>query len=151
NIQLAQFTLAKTMYGMRFYQSALALFDEITIAATGHHHFDESLQWLAQLATQLPEPAAITERIGRYPLARLETFNTPENQQLSSRLLYLMGRHPSNEGDFATAAEFSGKIDARYPFYIEGKFFEGITYVRMRRARPAVRAFRAILESASSS
>src|SRR5690606_16990560 len=86
NIQLAQFTLAKTMYSMRFYQSALALFDEITIAATGHHHFDESLQWLAQLATQLPEPAGITERIGRYPLARIETFNTPENQQLYNHL-----------------------------------------------------------------
>src|SRR5690554_3981924 len=148
NVQLAEFTLAKTMYSMRFYQSALALFDEITIAATGHHHFDESLQWLAQLATQLPEPAGITERIGRYPLARIETFDTPENQQLYNHLLFLMGRHLYNEGDFESAAEFFGKIGETSPFYIEGKFFEGITYIRMRRARPAVSAFRTILESA---
>lgn len=151
NVQLAEFTLAKTMYSMRFYQSALALFDEITIAATGHHHFDESLQWLAQLATQLPEPAGITERIGRYPLARIETFDTPENQQLYNHLLFLMGRHLYNEGDFESAAEFFGKIGETSPFYIEGKFFEGITYIRMRRARPAVSAFRTILDSANSS
>jgi tetratricopeptide (TPR) repeat protein len=149
NVQKAQFFLAKTLYSLRFYQTALAIFDEITRASLGHLYFDETLQWLAQLATQLPEPAGITDRIGRYPLARLETFNTPENAELYNHLVYLMGRYLYGDGDFETAVEFFQKVGPSSPFYVEAKFFEGITYVRLRRARPAVAAFRTILDAAN--
>ncbi len=147
NVQKAQFFLAKSLYGLKFYQSALAIFDEITRASLGHLYFDETLQWLAQLATQLPEPAGITDRIGRYPLARLETFNTPQTANLYNHLVFLMGRYLYGDGDFETAIEFFQKVQPTSPFYVEAKFFEGITHVRLRRARPAIAAFRTILET----
>src|SRR5690606_37235353 len=103
--------------------------------------------WLAQLATQLPEPAGITDRIGRYPLARLETFNTPQTANLYNHLVFLMGRYLYGDGDFETAIEFFQKVQPTSPFYVEAKFFEGITHVRLRRARPEIAAFRTILET----
>jgi tetratricopeptide (TPR) repeat protein len=150
NVQKAQFYLARSLYSLKFYQSALAIFDEITRASLGHLYFDETLQWLAQLATQLPEPAGITDRIGRYPLARLETFNTPQSAELYNHLVYLMGRYLYGDGDFDTAVEFFQKVSPSSPFFVEAKFFEGITHVRLRRARPAVAAFRTILDAVNT-
>ena len=150
NVQKAQFFLAKSLFNLKFYQSALAIFDDITRASLGHLYFDETLEWLAQLATQLPEPAGITDRIGRYPLARLDAFNTPERATLYNHLVYLMGRYLYGDGDFETAVEFFQKVSPTSKFFVEAKFFEGITHVRMRRARPAIAAFRTILEAVDS-
>ncbi|MCA9601203.1 MAG: hypothetical protein KC417_04230, partial [Myxococcales bacterium] len=53
NVQKAQFFLGKSLYHLRFYQSALAIFDEIGQAGKAHLYFGQTLQWLAQLASQL--------------------------------------------------------------------------------------------------
>jgi hypothetical protein len=87
NVQKAQFFLGKSLYHLRYYQSALAIFDEITQMGTGHIYFGQTLQWLAQLASQLPEPAGIIEKIGRYPVEDLEQFNNPDSADLYNQLL----------------------------------------------------------------
>ncbi len=67
NQQKAQFFLGKSLYHLGYYQSALAIFDEISAAwARGTSSSIRRLQWLAQLASQLPEPAGIIEKVGRY-------------------------------------------------------------------------------------
>lgn len=63
NVHKAQFFLGKCFYHLRFYQSALVIFDEIGALGEGHLFFAETLQWLVQLASQLPEPAGIIEKI----------------------------------------------------------------------------------------
>ena len=150
NQQRAQFFLGKCFYQMRYYQSAFSVFDEITQAAAGHRYFNESLQWLAQLAYQLPETAGVIERIGRYGVHHLEQFNTPETRDVYMQLIFLMGRYQYGQGEFQDAVDLFGRIDASMPQYIDAKFFEGIANVRMRRARPAIVAFRAILDGLDS-
>ena len=54
NQQKAQFHLGKSLYHLGFYQSALAVFDEIVERGPSHLYFAATLQWLAQLASQLP-------------------------------------------------------------------------------------------------
>ena len=61
NVQKGQFFLGKSLYHLRYYQSALAVFDEISEMGRNHLFFDQTLQWLAQLASQLPEPAGIID------------------------------------------------------------------------------------------
>ncbi|MEM7609516.1 MAG: hypothetical protein AAF411_29575, partial [Myxococcota bacterium] len=39
-----------------------------------------------------------------------------------------------------------GRISTTAPQYVEAKFFEGIAYIRMRQARPAIASFRAIID-----
>ena len=53
NVQKAQFFLGKSLYHLRYYQSALAVFDEISEMGRNHLFFDQTLQWLAQLGSQL--------------------------------------------------------------------------------------------------
>ena len=65
-----------------------------------HLFFDQTLQWLAQLGSQLPEPAGIIDKIGRFGVDQLEQFNTADNADLYNQLLYLMGRSKYNQGEF---------------------------------------------------
>lgn len=147
NVQQAQFFLAKCMYHLGFYQTALAIFDEIGQLGTGHLYFDQTLEWLAQLASQLPEPANIIERVGRFGVEQLERFNTNENRELYSQLLFMMGRYQYAQGEFDAAVQLFQKVSPTSRYYVEARFFEGITHVRRRRARPAIAAFRAIIEN----
>lgn len=147
NVQKAQFFLAKSLYYLKFYQSALSLFDEITVAGKSHLHFDQTLQWLAQLATQLPEPAGISEKVGRYSIDQLSEFNQGKLSPIYNRLLHLMGRFKYDRGEFEEAASLFSRVDKSSDSFIEAKFFEGIAYVRLRRARPAIAAFRTIIET----
>lgn len=147
NVQKAQFFLGKALYHLRFYQSALAIFDEITQQGQAHNYFGQTLQWLAQLATQLPEPAGIIEKVGRYGVDQLEQFNTPESADLYNHLIYLMGRHKYAQGEFEEAIALFQRVDRRSDYYVYARFFEGIAHVRTRRAQPAIAAFRAIIEA----
>ncbi len=147
NVQKAQFFLGKCLYHLRYYQSALAIFDEIGQQGVGHLYFNQTLQWLAQLASQLPEPAGIIEKVGRYGVDQLEQFNTAESQELYNELLYIMGRFKYSQGEFAEAIELFQRVSPQSSFYVKARFFDGIAHIRMRRARPAIQAFRAIIEA----
>lgn len=147
NVQKAQFFLGKSLYHLRFYQSALAIFDEIGQVGQGHLYFNQTLQWLAQLATQLPEPAGIIEKVGRYGVEQLGQFNTAESAELYNQLLYLMGRYKYGQGEFQEAIDLFGQVSTESPYYVRSKFFEGISHIRARRAQPAVQSFRSIIES----
>jgi len=146
NVEKAQFFLGKSLYHLHFYQSALAIFDEITLN-TNHTYFAQTLQWLAQLASQLPESAGIVERIGRYGVEMLEQFNTPDQADLYNQLLYLMGRFKYQSYEFAEAIALFERVAEDSRFYIDSRFFMGISHVRLRHARPAVAAFRGIIEA----
>ena len=147
NVQKAQFFLGKSLYHLHYYQSALAVFDEISELGRGHLFFDQTLQWLAQLASQLPEPAGIIDKVGRFGVEQLAQFNTAENADLYNQLLYVMGRSKYNAGDFNAAIDLFKQVDQQNRWYVKARFFEGISYIRMRRAKPAAAAFREIIEA----
>ena len=147
NVQKAQFFLGKSLYHLRFYQSALSIFDEIGQLGQGHLYFNQTLQWLAQLATQLPEPAGIIEKVGRYGVDQLGQFNTAESADLYNQLLYLMGRYKYSQGEFPEAINLFSQVGQDSPYYVKAKFFEGISHIRARRAQPAVGSFRSIIEA----
>jgi outer membrane protein assembly factor BamD (BamD/ComL family) len=144
NIQKAQFHLGKSLYHLRFYQSALAVFDEIVEQGNRHLYFPSTLQWLAQLASQLPEPADIIRRVGRYSAEQLGQFNNNESRNLYNQLLYLLGRSKYNDGNFDEAIALFRQVQRSSRYYIQARFFEGISHVRARRSQPAVEAFREI-------
>jgi TolA-binding protein len=147
NQQKAQFFLGKSLYHLKYYQSALAVFDEISQLGKGHLYFDQTLQWLAQLASQLPEPAGIIEKVGRYDIAQIEQFNNAEGKQFYAQLLYLLGRSKYAQGDFEKAIELFDQVSSDSKWYVQARMFSGITHVRLRQARPAIQAFRSIIEA----
>jgi tetratricopeptide (TPR) repeat protein len=147
NQQKAQFFLGKSLYHLKYYQSALAVFDEISQLGKGHLYFDQTLQWLAQLASQLPEPAGIIEKVGRYDVGQLEQFNNAEGKQFYGQLLYLLGRSKYAQGDFEKAIELFDQVSNNSKYYVQARMFLGITHVRLRQARPAIQAFRSIIDA----
>jgi TolA-binding protein len=148
NVQKAQFFLGKCFYNLKFYQAALGVFEEIALMSTGHLYFKPTLQWLAQLARELPEPAGIIGLVGRYgdSTAVLQEFNKPEIKDLYNELLYLMGRYWYKMGEFAKARRFFMEIEEGNSFKVNAEFFTGITFVRERKAQPAAKAFLKIVK-----
>jgi len=147
NKQKAQFFLAKSLYQLQYYQSALAIFDEISQLGKGHLFYDQTLQWLAQLATQLPEPAGIIEKVGRYDVAAIEQFNQGEGKPFYAQLLYLQGRSKYAQGEFEQAISLFEKVPSSNKWYVQAKMFAGISHIRLRQARPAIQAFRSIIDA----
>ena len=147
NVQKSQFFLGKCLYHLRYYQSALAIFDEIGQQGQGHLYFNQTLQWLAQLASQLPEPAGIIEKVGRYGVEQLAEFDTPETRDLYHQLLFMMGRFKYGQNEFEDAVGLFQRIPSTSSFYIDAQFYDGITHVRMRQARPAIQSFRNIIDA----
>ncbi len=147
NVHKAQFFLAKALFHLRFHRGALALFEEIAQAGPSHAYFEQALPWLAQLATQLPEPAGIVELVGRYPPAMVDALDRQETRAVHDHLLYLSGRHAYAEGALDDAIARFDRVSEGSSHYVAARMFAGVTHVRMRHARPAIAAFRAVLDA----
>ena len=146
NRNKAQFMLGRTLYQMGYYQSALTVFDDISAQGPRHMFFGDTLEWLGTLAAKLPESSGIIGKVGRYGIGALEEFRE-KDPALFNELLYLMGRHLYAQASFRQAIDVFQEVDPKSTPYTYAKFFEGISFVRMRKARPAIAAFRSILEA----
>jgi tetratricopeptide (TPR) repeat protein len=140
----ARFNLAKALYYVKLYQHSYAIFSEIA-EARQHPKYQETLLWLAKLATDLPEPADIVERVGKYDDAAIERFNNADQQDLYWELNYLMGRYKYRNRLFDEALQLFAKVDRRSKYYVQSQFFSGISFVQQRKSVPAVQAFQRIV------
>jgi hypothetical protein len=144
NKQIAQFNLAKALYKLKFYQAAYSIFSEIA-DKPNHLKYNETLLWLAKLATDLPEPADIVERVGKYNVEQVAKFNNKEQQDLYWQLNYLLGRYKYRNGQYPEALGLFDKVNRKSKFYVQAQFFGGISNVQLRQSKPAVQAFQRIL------
>lgn len=146
NVQKGQFFLGKALYHLELYQSALSIFDEISKQGQQHLFYGQTLQWVAQLATQLPQPAGMVEVVGRYGSGALQQFNRSGTRDIYNRLLFLMGRSKYQKGEFKRAVDLFGQVSKTSDRYVKAKFLQGVSYIRMRQASPAIDSFRAIIK-----
>jgi hypothetical protein len=144
NKQIAQFNLAKSLYKLKFYQGAYSIFSEIA-DKPNHLKYNETLLWLAKLATDLPEPADIIERVGKYNEEHVAKFNNKEQQEIFWQLNYLLGRYRYRNGQYPEGLALLEKVDRRSKYYVQAQFFGGVSNVQMRQSKPAVEAFQRIL------
>ncbi|MCP4446312.1 MAG: tetratricopeptide repeat protein [Myxococcales bacterium] len=142
NKQRAEFFMGKTLYQMGYYAASLAYFDRIVELGNGHLYYGVTLKWLAALSRVLPETSGILEKIGQYDPASLDE---PVMEEVRNELYFLLGRHFYSEGDFEQAISLFQNVSKKDPFFVKAKFFEGVTYVRQYKGKPAVAAFKDIL------
>jgi tetratricopeptide (TPR) repeat protein len=142
NKQRAEFFIGKTLYQMGYYAASLAYFDRIVQAGNDHRYHGATLKWLAALSRVLPETSGILDRIGSYDPSALDE---PIMESVRDELYYLLGRHFYRQGDFDQAVNLFQTVSRQSPFYIKAKFFEGVTYVRQLKGKPATDAFKSIL------
>ena len=144
NKQLAQYHLAISLYRLKFYQAAYGIFSEIA-DKPNHLKFNETLLWLAKLATDLPEPADLVERVGKYNDAAIEKFNNQNQRELYWQLNYLLGRYKYRNRQYEDALRLFSKVSRESKYYIKGQFFSGISNVQVRKSVPAVQSFQKIV------
>ncbi len=144
NKQLAQYHLAISLYRMKFYQAAYAYFSEIS---DKHNHlkFNETLLWLSKLATDLPEPADIVERVGKYNDEQIGRFDNPNQRDLYWQLNYLLGRYKYRNRQYQDALRLFSKVNRQSKYYVQAQFFSGISNVQLRNSVPAVQSFQRIV------
>ena len=143
NKQLAEYYLAISLYRLKFYQASYARFSVIA-ANRNHLKFKDTLLWLAKLATQLPEPADVVERVGKYKDAQIAAFNNAQQKDLYWQLNYLLGRYKYRNRQFPDAIRLFQKVDRQSEYYVKSQFFTGISYVQVRKSIPAIEAFQRI-------
>jgi tetratricopeptide (TPR) repeat protein len=142
NRQRAEFFMGKTLYQMGFYAGSLAQFEKIVNAGDAHRYHGATLKWLAALSRVLPETSGILDKIGSY---QPEQLDDPVMAEVRDELYFLLGRHFYQKAKFDEAIDLFGRVDAKSPFYVRAKFFEGVTHVRKYEGKPAVDAFKQIL------
>jgi tetratricopeptide (TPR) repeat protein len=143
NQQLATYYLAVSLYKMKFYQASYALFSMISMQKS-HLKFRETLLWLAKLATQLPEPADIIERVGKYSDEEVARFNNPQQKDLYWQLNYMLGRYKYRNRQYEDAIRLFQKVDTDSPYYVQAQFFSGVSYVQLRKSVPAIKSFQRV-------
>ncbi len=146
NRQIAQYHLAAALYRLHFYQASYALFSEI-VDKPKHLKRNDTLLWLAKLAAQLPEPADVIERVGKYKPEQIARFDNPKQRELYWQLNYLLGRYKYRNRDYDAAIELFGKIDKAAKHYLQAQFFTGISYVQLRKSVPAAAAFQSVVQT----
>jgi TolA-binding protein len=142
NKQRAEFYMGKTLYQMGYYAAALAYFDKIVQKGTAHRYHGVTLKWLAALSRVLPETSDILAKIGTYDPSALDE---PVMADVRDELYFLLGHHFYRQGEFDRAIELFTRVSRESPFFVKAKFFEGVTYVRQYKGKPATDAFKEIL------
>jgi hypothetical protein len=146
NKQLAEYYLAISLYRLKFYQASYAIFSVIA-DNPNHLKFKETLLWLAKLATQLPEPADIIERVGKYTDEQVSRFDNEQQRDLYWQLNYMLGRYKYRNRQYEESIRLFQLVDRRSEYYVKAQFFTGISYVQLRKSVPAVKAFQRIIEA----
>jgi tetratricopeptide (TPR) repeat protein len=144
NKQIAQYHLAICLYRLQFYQASYGIFSAIA-DKPNHLKFNETLLWLSKLATQLPEPADIIERVGKYKTDQIARFNNPQQRDLYWQLNYLLGRYKYRNRNYEEAVSLFEKVDRKSKYNVQSQFFTGISYVQLRKSVPAVKSFQKIV------
>ncbi len=150
NKQLAQFDLAKTFYSLKYFQASYGIFSDIA-DKPDHLKFNETLLWLAKLATELPESADIIERVGKYDEDHISQFkNNAEQRELYWQLNYLLGRYKYRTALYNDALALFTKVSPESKYYVQAQFFSGISHVQQKESIPAVKSFQRILSTLAS-
>ncbi len=144
NKQIAQYNLAISLYRLKLYQASYNIFSVIA-DNPNHLKFNETLLWLSKLATQLPEPADIVERVGKYKADAIARFNNPNQRDLYWQLNYMLGRYKYRNRQYEEAINLFQKVGKESKYFVKGQFFMGISYVQLRKSVPAVKSFQRIV------
>src|SRR5688572_15185483 len=112
NRQVAQYHLAIALYRLKFFQASYGIFSEIA-DKPNHLKFAETLLWLSKLATQLPEPADIVERVGKYTGDAVGRFKNPQQIDLYWQLNYMLGRYKYRNRQYEEAIHLLNLVDSK--------------------------------------
>jgi hypothetical protein len=142
--QTAQYRLAIALYHMGLRQPAYGFFSEIAEHPM-HAHFGPTLLWLAKLAIDLPEPADVIERVGKYAEPQIAALDNASQRDVHAEVMYLWARYADRNRQTSDAVARYERVDRGSLLYGKAQILAGMAHVRDRHVVPAVQAFQRVL------
>ena len=143
NKQKAEFWMGKALYNMKFYSASLSYFDRIVQKGPSHAYYNATLKWLASLSRQLPDSTGILEKIGS---TSAPSSISPRSRRCATSSTSCSASTTTRRATSRRRSRCSAPSRPSSEFYVQAKLFEGATHVREYQAKPAVDAFKEVLE-----
>lgn len=134
----AQFLLARTLFGLNLYQSALRGFDAVVVAAD-HPLYREKMRYYFLIQQAVPGDLATIERLS-------DAAESVHRKESIDEIRFLLGQYYYNVGDLDRAIKQLNPIKPEAGVtYLKAKHLLGVMYVVKNAAQPALEAFKDVL------
>jgi TolA-binding protein len=148
----ADYWLAKSLYKLAMYHSALQVFSKVLARGPGTRYFKSSLEWLFFIARKTVNETVVLDEIARYSNAEFpERFRT-EFRYLLARYNFVRGRaldEADQRGEADQAFEEVRRIALMVPkgdpFYPRTRYLEGLANFRDRKPELALEAMKEVV------
>ncbi len=152
---LGQFLLARALFGLNLYQSALRAFDAVMVPPE-HPLYREKMRYYLQIQRNVPGDLATVERLIDAPEGTLRKDDADEVRFLVGRYYFSIGEQSyalahgqCNEQCKDAFGKAIGQLTALRPAagetYLKAKHLLGVTFVYLNQAQPALEAFKDLL------
>jgi tetratricopeptide (TPR) repeat protein len=147
-----EYWLAKSLYKLGMYHSALQLFSKVLSRGERTKFFKSSLEWLFFIARKTINETVVLDELAKYPRSEF-----PE--RFRNEFAYLLARYNLQRGKALDDAEQKGEADASFeevkraallipkgdPFYPRAKYLEGLAYFREGKPETALEAMKEVV------
>ncbi len=149
----AHYLLAKALYRMGMYHSALGQFSKILAKGPSTKFFKTSLEWLFFISHKTTNETVILDEIAKYA-----NFEFPE--KFRNEFRYLLARYHFVRGKALDEAEQKGEADKSFdevkrltlliprqdPFFPRAKYLEGLAYFREDKFETALESMKEVVK-----
>lgn len=150
----SQYLLAKALYRMGLYHSALGQFSKVLSKGPNTKFFKSSLEWLFFIGRKTVNEQVVLDEIVKY-----SNYEFPD--RFRNEFRYLLARYHLVRGQRLDEAEQKGEADKSFdevkrlalmipkgdPFYPRAKYLEGVAYYREGKLETALEALKEVVRT----
>jgi tetratricopeptide (TPR) repeat protein len=150
----AEYLLAKALYRMGLYHSALGEFSKVLAKGPNTKFFKSSLEWLFFIGRKTVNEQVVLDEIVKY-----SQYEFPE--RFRNEFRYLLARYHLVRGERLDDADQKGEADKSFeevkrlaltipkgdPFYPRAKYLEGVAYFREGKLETALESLKEVVRT----
>ena len=150
----SQYLLAKALYRMGLYHSALGEFSKVLSKGPNTKFFKSSLEWLFFIGRKTVNEQVVLDEIVKY-----SNYDFPD--RFRNEFRYLLARYHLVRGQRLDEADQKGEADKSFeevkrlslmipkgdPFYPRAKYLEGVAYYRSGKAETALESLKEVVRT----
>lgn len=137
--QAAEYNIAKALYRMKKYYSALLRFAQIIHKGPAHRFFQSSIEWGIFISQKLADDSALLNVLARYT-----DVDLPAKYRDQSH--FLLAKYYYERDDFESARRMINRIAENSPVFPKARYLEGIILYREDRLQDAVNVMRDVVK-----
>ncbi len=150
--QEAEYLVAKSLYKMGMYHSALHWFNQILAQGQAHKYFKVSLEWLFFISRKTVNESVVLEDIAAYAGNDFPSKYKDEFTYLLAKYYFTRARALSIAGEkdqatqsYQKAGELLGQVSGNTKFYPKAIFLEGLVLYQSNRDNEALKKFKEVV------